>query len=115
MMKFLLPLTLLLSLNSFAQDRLGYVCLPKSEADALKLQKLSKKIGKDYLKEIGVLIVRPETCVDIHAAIYQDVCKAGPFTVTIGLEGEDELIVSPTQKVALACESDQPVDIFPVR
>ncbi len=114
-MKFILSLILAMaSLNVFSTENLGYVCVPTNNAAKLKLAKLGSKIGEDYLKEIGVLLIRPETCADMHAMIYQDVCMAGPFVVAIGINNFSELTVRGNNKITLECQKDSVVYPFPV-
>ena len=114
-MKFLLTIVLALtSMASFSATNLGYICVPSNQVEAKKLEKLGPKIGEDYLSAIGVLVVRPETCQEIHAMIYRDICKAGPYFVAIGLDSSSVLTVKGNTKINLECEEDQVVGPLPV-
>lgn len=111
-MKFTLFFLVLLSFNSFAFDNQGYVCLPKTKSDASLLRKLGPKIGSDYLPSLGFVVIRPETCAEMHVMIYSDVCQAGPFTVNFSLDdASSELVVPKGKNIQLLCELDQPAGI----
>ncbi len=108
-MKLLATISLLFSMSAFAQEKTGYVCLPNTPEDATQLDKLKQKLGSDYLPEIGVLLVRPETCAETHVMIYQDVCQAGPFTVNLGLDYSNSELVVGRKIISLSCEEDRTV------
>ncbi len=112
MKKLILVAITMISMNAFAEDGIGYACLANGPVAIAKLAKLAPKLGVDYLPSIGVLIVGSETCADMHAMMYKDVCKAGPFIVNIGWEGEAELIVKGNNRISLTCEEQTIVEPY---
>jgi hypothetical protein len=114
-MKFITALFFFaLSLNVFASENLGYICLPADELAAKKLEKLAPKLGDNYLKYVKALIIEGESCAEVHAMIYKDICLAGPYTVQIGLESDSQLIIRGNNKIDLICNENDVVYPFPV-